>query len=224
MVSLLGDKKGWCFCADASPVWWEYPASPQQGADFLALLAAIRLRLPEDRYLLTAALPAGRSILQNIELHHAADYLDLVNLMGYDFAGPWSHKCGHHSQLYAVGKDESSGASGVQYLMSRGFPANKILLGIPCFGRSFLGTSGPGHKFRGAGGEDGCFDYNDLPRKHAKEQVDKRVVSAFCSGGDGGFVSYDNPETVKAKAAFCKGKGLGVRRGRPSRRLLPAPR
>jgi chitinase len=29
-------------------------------------------------------------------------------------------------------------------------------------------------------------------------------------GGDGGFVSYDNPETVRAKAAFAKQKGLGV--------------
>ncbi len=176
----------------------------------MALLAAVRIHLPEDRYLLTAGLPAGKAVLQNIDLGRAADYLDLVNLIAYDFFGPWTHKCGHHAQLYATGKEETSGASGVQYLMAQGFPARKILLGIPLFGRSFLNTSGPGHKFKGAGGEDGSFEYRELPRRGTKEQVDKRVVAAQCVGGDGGFVTYDNPETVKMKAAFCKQKGLGV--------------
>ena len=176
------------------------------------MLAAIRLHLPEERYLLTAALPANEGVLQNIDLCRTADYLDVINLVAYDFAGPWSHKCGHQAQLYAHGKDETSGALGVQYLLSQNFPCNKILLGIPLFGRSFLNSSGPGHKFKGTAGEDGSFEYNELPRKGAKEQVDKRVVAAQCVGGDGGFVSYDNPDTVKTKASFCKQKGLGVRR------------
>ena len=160
--------------------------------------------------MLTAALPAGKAVLQNIDLRRAADYVDFINLMAYDFFGPWTQKAGHQAQLYAVGKDETSGSSGVQYLMAQGFPARKILLGVPVFGRSFLNTTGPGHKFKGAGGNDGSFDYNQLPRKGTKEQVDKRVVAAQCVGGDGGFVTYDNPETVKMKAAFCKQKGLGV--------------
>ena len=71
--------------------------------------------------------------------------------------------------------------------------------------------AGPGHKNRGFGGNaDGAFDYSLLPRKGTKEQVDKRAVAAQCVGGDGGFVTYDNPDTVKIKAAFCKEKGLGV--------------
>ena len=160
---------------------------------------------------MTAALPASKAILQNIEVQRAADYLDVLNLMAYDFSGPWSAKCGHQAQLYGLSKDDTSGSAGVQYLMGQGFPSNKILLGIPLFGRSFLNTSGPGHKFKGAGGDDGSFEYCSLPRKGAKEQVDKRVVAAQCVGGDGGFVSYDNPDTVKTKAAFCKQKGLGVR-------------
>ncbi|KAJ9151780.1 Endochitinase B1 [Pleurostoma richardsiae] len=194
---------------DGIDIVWEYPCNPQQGADFLALMAAIRIHLPDDNYLLTAALPASKAVLQNIDLRRVGDYLDFINLMAYDFFGPWTHKAGHHAQLYAMGKDEASGSSGVQYLMAQGFPARKILLGIPVFGRSFLNTTGPGHKFKGAGGNDGSFDYNQLPRKGTKEQVDKRCVAAQCVGGDGGFVSYDNPDTVKTKATFCKQKGLG---------------
>ncbi|KAK3300187.1 glycoside hydrolase [Chaetomium fimeti] len=188
---------------------WEYPCTPEQGRDFLALVAAIRIHLPEDRYLLTATLPAAKPVLQNIDLRQTAEYLDTLNLTAYDFFGHWSHKSGHHAQLYAMSKDETSGAAGVKDLMSSGVPGKKILLGIPLFGRSFLGVAGPGHKNRGAGGKDGSFEYNQLPRKGTKEQVDKRAVAAQCVGADGGFVTYDNPDTVKMKATFCKQKGLG---------------
>ncbi|KAK4458797.1 family 18 putative glycoside hydrolase [Cladorrhinum samala] len=194
---------------DGIDIVWEYPCTAQQGNDFLALLAAVRLHLPDDHYLLTAALPAAKPILQCIDLRRAAEYLDVINLIAYDFFGTWTHKSGHHAQLYSMSKDEPSGASGVQYLMASGVPAKKILLGIPLFGRSFLHVTGPGHKNRGGGGEDGSFEYSQLPRKGTKEQIDKRAVAAQCIGGDGGFVSYDNPDTVKIKATFCKQKGLG---------------
>lgn len=177
----------------------------------------MRIHLPEDRYILTAALSANRAVLQYIDARRAADYLDFVNLAAYDFFGEWTHRAGHHAQLYAMSKDDPSGASGVQFLMAQGFPAKKILLGIPAFGRSFLHAAGPGHKFRGVGGEDGSFEYADLPRRGAREVVDRRAVAAQCVGGDGGFVSYDNPDTVKMKAGFCKQKGLGV-----SLRIFPS--
>lgn len=193
------------------PVVWQYPCTPQQGNDFLALVAAVRIHLPEEHYLLTAALPAVKPVLQNIDLRQTAEYLDTINLTAYDFFGGWSHKTGHHAQLYAMSKDEPSGDSSVRYLLSSGVPGKKILLGVPLFGRSFLHTTGPGHKIRGLGGEDGSFEYKQLPRKGAKEQVDKRAIAAYCVGGDGGFVTYDNPDTVKVKANFCMQKGLGVR-------------
>ncbi len=177
----------------------------------MALLSDVRMHMPADRYYVTASLPASNDVLQLFNLRQVADLADFINLAAYDLYGPWSPKCGHHAQLYAVGKDEPSGASSVQYLMAHGMPAKKILLGIPLYGRSFLGTTGPGHRFTGIGGTDldGTFSYADLPRRGTREQVDKRVVAAQCVGGDGGFVSYDNPETVKIKALFCKQKALG---------------
>lgn len=194
---------------DGIDINWAYPADAQQGANFVALLAAVRVQLPDEQFFVTAALPAGRTTLQNIPVAQAAAYLDFVNLEAYDFYGPWSHRSGHQAQLYSMSKDETSGSSGVSYLMSHGCPARKILLGIPLYGRSFLGVGGPGHRHKGLGGEDGAFEYHTLPRKSAKETVDKRIGAASCVGGDGGFVTYDNPETVKMKAAYCKQKGLG---------------
>lgn len=207
-------------------VYWEYPSDPQQGADFVALLDAVRQWLPDDQFIVTAALPADRTLLSCIDLRAATSYLDSVNLMAYDFYGPWTHRSGHHAQLYSMssssssssssppkGDDSPSAAGAVAHLVSRGCPASRINLGIPVYGRSFLGVTGPGHRPKGGyGGEDGtgAFDYHQLPRRGAKEVTDKRVGAASCVGGDGGFVSYDNPDTVKMKARFCKQKGLGV--------------
>ncbi|ROV89173.1 hypothetical protein VSDG_08839 [Cytospora chrysosperma] len=198
---------------DGIDIVWQYPTDPQEGTGFLALLAAVRLYLPEEHYLLTAALPASCPILANIDLRRAAEYLDLLNLVAYDFYGPWSSRSGHHAQLYPSSKDDSTSVSStVSYLLSQGFPAQKTLLGIPLFGRSFVAVPGPGHRSKGSApgsNGDGTFDYSQLPRRGTKEQLDKRACAAFCVGGDGGFVSYDNPDTVKQKAAFCRQKGLG---------------
>ncbi|RYP08151.1 hypothetical protein DL765_008908 [Monosporascus sp. GIB2] len=188
---------------------WQYPSDAQEGANFVALLAAVRIHLPEEKFFVTAALPAGTSVLQHINIAQAAAYLDFVNLIAYDFCGHWGDRSGHHAQLYSLQEDEVSGSSGVSYLIAKGCPSKKILLGIPVYGRSFLGVSGPGHRHEGPGGRDGVFEYHELPREHAKETVDRRIGAASCVGGDGGFVSYDNAETVEMKASFCKQKGLG---------------
>lgn len=189
---------------------WEYPSDHQQGQDFLSLLANIRLHLPEEEYILTAALSAGQWALQHIDLRAAEAYLDYINLMAYDFSGPWTSTAGHHAQLYPGNSEEPSGSAAVEYVRSTGFPAKKILLGIPVYGRSFLGATGPGDSYNGHGGEEGTFEYKVLPRPGTEERIDTARVAASCMGGDGGFVSYDNPGTVKVKGKYCKEEQLGV--------------
>jgi chitinase len=190
---------------------WEYPADQQQGQDFLSLLANIRLHLPEEKgYILTAALPAGQWALQHIDIRATDAYLDFINLMAYDFSGSHTPTAGHHAQLYPGGNGEPSGSTAVEYIRSTGFPVKKILLGIPVYGRSFLGATGPGDAYNGHGGDKGTFEYKELPRPGAEEMIDTVRVAASCIGGDGGFVSYDNPETVQTKGRYCKTEDLGV--------------
>ncbi|EPQ63467.1 Bgt-939 [Blumeria graminis f. sp. tritici] len=197
------------YALDGIDIDWEHPSDHEQGRNFISLLAAIRCYLPDAKYLLTAALPAGQWALQNIDLRKANEYLDLVNLMAYDFTGSWTAKAGHHAQLHASKSDECCGASAVNYVISTGFPVSKLLLGIPVYGRSFLGASGPDQTYTGHAGDEGTFKYKDLPRQNCQETVNPHVVAASCYGGDGGFVTYDNPDTVRIKAKYCREKGLG---------------
>jgi chitinase len=192
---------------------WEHPEDNIQGQNYILLLDALRRCLPQP-YILTSALPAGEWALRHIDLAAACRYLDYINLMTYDFSGPWVDASGHHAQLYAhrVPHNDAAATSchtAVSYLQKVGVPANQIVLGIPAYGRSFLNCNDIGQGFTGHAGEEGTFEYKDLPRPGASEHVDMTLGAAYCVGGDGGFVSYDNAQTVRQKAAYVKEHGLG---------------
>ena len=200
-----------CYVVLTFIVDWEHPSDPRQGTNYIRLLGALRVALPSPEYILTSALPAGEWALRNIDVSLASTHLDLINLMAYDFSGPWTQTAGHHAQLYTPKHphNDAAGQSSVNYLLSRGVPSKKILLGIPAYGRSFLASSKVGDRFAGHGGEEGTFEYKDLPRPGALEYVDEQAGAACCLGGDGGFVTYDNPRTVQLKATFAKQSRLG---------------
>jgi chitinase len=188
---------------------WEHPDAGQQSFDYIQLLADLRSRLPVPRYLLTSALPAGEWVLAKINLSEVAQYLDMLNLMAYDFCGDWDPRIsGHQAQLFSPKGGGYSDAA-FDYAVSQGFPAQKIILGCPAYGWAFLGCTDINQSFEACGGNGGTFDYRDLPRPGTEERVDSEAAAAFCIGGDGGFVTYDNPETVRMKAKYAKSKGLG---------------
>jgi len=199
---------------DGIDIDWEHPSDRQQGRNYVLLLQNLRRYLPSSAYTLTTALPAGEWALQHIPLGEASRYLNFINLMAYDYAGSWTPASGHHAQLYTPNNPHSdaariSGQTAVSYLRSKGVPAEKIVFGVPTYGRSFLGTNNVGQAYIGHGGEEGTFEYKDLPRPGSTEYVDEGCGAAYCTGHDGGFVSYDNPDTVRQKVGFVKQHGLG---------------
>ncbi|KAH7123670.1 class V chitinase-like protein [Dendryphion nanum] len=201
------------FGIDGIDIDWEHPTDSSQGEDYVKLLEVLREHLPAPRYTLSSALPAGEWALRHIDLEKASRYLDLVNLMSYDFSGPWVPKCGHQAQLFTPQRPHCAEAaischSAVSYMVQKRVPPNKIVLGIPAYGRSFTGSRGVGDSYDGQAGEEGTFEYRDLPRPGAEEHVDTSVGAAFCIGGDGGFVTYDTPTTVRMKADYVRQNGL----------------
>jgi chitinase len=200
---------------------WEHPSSPEEGLLFLKLMETLRKLLPRPRYTLTAALPAGEWCLRNINLtrllssHHGDPCLDYLHLMAYDFSGPWTEFSGHQAQLQAP--DNPSNAfemrsitNATRFLVDvHSVDPSRIVIGIPVYGRSFLGVTGPGQRFINHSQDSkDVFDYFDLPRPGTKEVVDMKCGAASCLG-DGGWVTYDCPITVRLKGDFAKKLGLG---------------
>lgn len=160
---------------------WEHPNTPEQARQYVKLLWACRDQLPAPRYLLTTALPVDPAVLGLLDVRALAAAVDHVNLMCYDFAGPWSAVAGHHAQLCASGREAvavgwlrdapaagcpqapigrwpqlaTSAQTGLRMLLQQGGMAPaQVLLGIPAYARVFPGARQPGDAFD-TGAEDG---------------------------------------------------------------------
>ncbi|KAI9158907.1 Chitinase 1 [Paramyrothecium foliicola] len=201
---------------DGVDIDWEHPKTPEQGRDYINLLHELRNALPSPRYLLTTALPIGEYCLKHIDLQAAARLLDLLNLMAYDLTGGWTDVSGHHAQLLPPpGNLQSvyptlrrSTSQGVEYILGRGFPSHKLILGIPTYARFFPKARGTGHPFKNAGEMDYCDIDNEWV---CRARVDTNVAAASFVDprGEKGFVSFDVPSTVQIKARYAKAMALG---------------
>jgi chitinase len=119
---------------------WEFVANAEERDSFSAYvkeLAAV-LRDGSPALLLTMAAPTNNFWGRWIAFEEIAGEFDFIGLMTYGYHGSWSAHSGHNAPLRSCGGD---GCGSVQdtlsYALSRGLPPEKLLLGIPFFGRSF---------------------------------------------------------------------------------------
>jgi chitinase len=134
-----------------------------QATNMVQLLQAVRggldaygqLLNPPYHFLLTVACPAGFSNYQKLHVADMDQYLDFWNFMAYDDAGNWSTVTANQANLFLSSNNLASTPfdtqTGIDYYISKGIPANKIVLGMPVYGRSFNATSGLGMPFSGVG-------------------------------------------------------------------------
>ncbi len=170
----------------------------------MLLLQAIRAELPKP-YLLTTALPTGTYCLKHLDLIALSSVLDFINLMAYDFYGPWTPQSGHHAALYG----DRSGAAGVQYLLRHGFPAAQTVLGIPAYGRVFHGVSNVGQPCAPCDESEATVEYGDFMQNLDATiiQTDRTLCAAWAQDA-ASFTSFDNPTTVAVKAEYVRSLGL----------------
>lgn len=211
---------------DGLDIDWEHPGnngasngvqlgSPADGERFVQLLQALRAGLDGlgretgRRYALTVAINTTREQLARMPMGRASEALDLVFMMTYDFAGPWTPRVGHHTPLRSArpGADTSLEAA-VQLLRREGVPAAKLVAGVAMYGRGFEGVTPEGRYARPWPNEDGSMAYRELVGvKDMTPRFDTRT-QAWALVGAGRYLGYDDPRAVRAKVAFAKRQGL----------------
>lgn len=204
---------------DGIDIDWEYPQSHGEANLLVELLRQLResadANFPKARIELTIAAPAGEDNISVLNLRSLDRYLSFFNVMCYDFAGSsWSDRTAFHSNLFGTNGDNSLNCGDVisKYIRG-GVKPNKLVLGMPCYGRSFQRTQRPSigepfHKGSNAGND--TIDYKKLPLEKNQEYFDYRKISAFCFNPlSGTFVSYDNPQSSRVKAKYVRLNNLG---------------
>ncbi|WP_372017272.1 glycoside hydrolase family 18 protein [Pseudoxanthomonas sp. 10H] len=216
---------------DGIDIDWEYPTLPGPGishrpedrVNFSLMLEEVRARLDEAgwqdgrRYLLTIAAADGEAA-QGLELARIGRVLDWINLMTYDFHGSLGPTTGHHTGLDRSRHAPPGSRTTVQAVdefLAAGVPPRKIHVGVAFYGREFAEV---------APARDGLYQ----PYGRFVDSVPWRVLRER-PGRDGDvrhwdaeaqapylwnarsrhFVSYDDPQSLAAKAAFVRERGLG---------------
>ena len=173
------------FCADCRRVCkelgldgididWEYPtqnsacisSSPQDTENFTLLMRDLRQALGNKRWLTLASVGNAKYI----DFGSCQQYLDMVNVMAYDMANAPKH----HAALYRSQRAGWSTASeAVEAHRKAGVPDEKIVLGMPFYGR----------------GETGKYmKYADRAVQTTKERWDNEAKASYLADEKGELV------------------------------------
>lgn len=137
-------------------------------------------------------------------------YLDFWNMMAYDFSGSWDQIANHQANVFG-GPISANGS--IQWYISQGVPRNKIIMGVPLYGRSFMNTGGPRQPFQGVGPgswEQGVYDYRALPLPGSYVMRDEQALSSWTYNYQTKeMVSFDSEEVGRWKGEWIRKEGLG---------------
>ncbi len=219
---------------DGIDIDWEYPTGggmipgagrPDDTVNFTRLLAELRAQLDAQgaqdgvHYLLTIAAPTGPGNYSKIQLDQIHPYLDWINVMSYDFHGSWDTITNFNAPLYSPANDPAAGANtdaALSAYLAAGIPAEKLVVGVPFYGRGWIGVADHQHGlYQPASGPTtpDAFSYRDIVtdylNRYPRYWQDEAQVPWLYSAEDGIMISYDDPESLAIKAAYVKDHGFG---------------
>ena len=210
-------------------------SSPADRENFTRLLDAVRKKLDRQgaadgkRYELTIAGAASASYLKKIEPVKVASLVDFIFVMAYDMHGPWdgfSDLSAPLSQPSGCSPQyKNSVADGIAAYDAAGVPRDKLVLGMPFYGYVYEGVNVQETAPVGADVSAGKLPGMYSPFRAARSMGFDAIRSRYLSDpsmkrmfhreaavpvlyGDSVFVSYEDPASITAKAAFAAGQGL----------------
>lgn len=222
--------------ADGLDIDWEYPghhesgiaSSPDDRANFTLLLKAVREsldrvgaahgRMGKNHYTLSIAVADG-PFVSGIDIAAVNRQVDWFNMMTYDFCNSMTPDTCNHTGLHAsrfAPADARTTGRAVRQFLAAGVPSSKLVIGAAFYAREF-------------GGVDPARDGLYQPYKKYVGEIPWPKLKADFIGKQGfvrhwdaradapwlwnaatrTFISYDDPQSIAAKAAFVKAQHLG---------------
>lgn len=128
---------------------WEYPAangndnpnSPEDGQNYALLIAELKKQLTAIKREDVKISIASSAVIKTLSGSNIKGLMDAglhgINVMTYDFFGiPWAEELAHHTNLHALAKGGWGVDTIVDYLVSEGFPSDRINIGYAGYSRN----------------------------------------------------------------------------------------
>lgn len=143
-------------CLDGIDIDWEYLSHSEERSQLRLQQKAFVVLL---HHLHDALTPLHKSLSIDVYgavwsggffLDEAVQYVDEVHIMAYDFSGKWSESPAPHSSFeQAIGSPAAKKSTGVYYWLNvRKWPKEKLLIGLPFYGRDFKDKNVIGKPFK----------------------------------------------------------------------------
>ncbi len=230
---------------DGVDIDWEFPVSggpselahrPQDRANMTKLAQAFRVALDArgrkrgQPMLLTAALAAGRlqtdgpyDPAASYDLPALAKVFDFINLMSYDMGTGFSAVSTFNAPLHEVPTDPlapelrrwNNVAGAVQYYREHGVPADKLVLGVPFYGRGFKVTDdAPYGLYQAYSAPADAGDWRVIKARYldqpgwTKYWQPQAQSPWLYNAAEKIFISYEDPRSIGLRAQFAREQGL----------------
>ncbi|MCU7552760.1 glycoside hydrolase family 18 protein [Chitinophagaceae bacterium LB-8] len=214
---------------DGIDIDWEYPNMkgdgnifrPEDKQNYTLMFKEIRRQLDNTekktrkKYLLTTAVGGFPTFIDNTDMQHAAQYLDYINLMTYDYS--WG-VAGHHTNLYPSisYENENSTQKAVNIFTAAGVPRHRLVIGIAFYGRSCIVNDSAAHGLHqkaiaSANGSDYGHIKDSLVNQNGFVRYwdEKAKAPYLFNQSNKQFISYDDEQSVTEKCKFVKEQKLG---------------
>jgi len=212
----------------------EFVETPQDYANYITMLRILKEEFQKDSdasgmppLLLMAAVGVGKPTIDvAYNISAMSKYLDMINLMTYDFHGGWEDRTGHNAPLYATAEDEAlagyplSVSWAVDYWLQGGASPSQVTLGLGTYGRGWTlkdrsqtgfnapasGKSKPGVSTQEAGYMS-YYEVEDKIANGAQVTYDTKREGPYIVA-DGEWTGYDNQRSFCSKLEFAKSRNL----------------
>ncbi len=186
------------FGLDGIDIDWEYPtsslakisSSPDDTKNFTLLMKDIRDAIGKNKLLTLASVADAKYI----DFREIDPFIDFVNIMSYDMSSAPLH----HSPLFrsAIAGRITSDEAVIAHL-NAGVPKNKLVMGMPFYGRGSKKVSN-------------FMDYNKIVVLEGYEKRwDDTAKAPYLVDSEGVFVcGYDNPQSLAIKCRYILDIGI----------------
>lgn len=193
----------------------------KDGDNLIKVLDKFDEKFASTPYSIGITLPATVASLNFYNVPKITQYVDFINVLALDYAGPWAKVVGHASPLPEQIKT-------LEEYHKRGAPRSKLIMAVPLYARTWK-LSSPSHQELGdaavSGGDkgpytqtEGLLSYNELcvlikgnPSAFSivRDNANTAVHAVYLHGGSAEFISYEDSKTLAAKAKNITTEGYG---------------